>query len=113
MRPKNPPDHMLPTLADANQSRLTPMPLKSSQFDFIDPNRETAEEETAEGDERGEGTSPLAPLEGINPFTRMAHNPATSEKQARFMRGCEHSPGSMSKPCPSKSVAKEFNHTAS
>jgi len=102
---------MLPTMADTNQSRLTGMPLKSSQFDYIDPESETEEEEAAEGDVHGEGSGRLAPMNGVDPFTRMASNPATSEKQARFMRGCEHDPGGMTKPCPSKSVAKEFNHT--
>jgi hypothetical protein len=37
--------------------------------------------------------------------------PATSEKQARFMRMCEHHPKAAKGKCPSKKVAKEFNHT--
>jgi hypothetical protein len=38
--------------------------------------------------------------------------PAKTAKQARFMRGCEHNPKAMHGKCPSKKVAKEFNHTA-
>lgn len=102
MKSKNPPDHMLPTMADTNQSRLTPMFLKDSDFDHIEDEPASEEEPNEVG---------LHGMEGINPFTRMGSNPATSEKQARFMRACEHNPGSMSKPCPSKAVAKEFNHT--
>lgn len=76
MRSKPSPDHGLPTMADCNQSRLSGMPLKSSQFDFIDPGRENRREEIAEGDARGEGTSPLVPMEErVNPFTRMKSNP--------------------------------------
>ena len=37
--------------------------------------------------------------------------PAKTEKQARFMRACAHDPGSMTKKCPPKSVAREFMHT--
>jgi hypothetical protein len=36
--------------------------------------------------------------------------PASSEKQARFMRLCAHSPSKAYKKCPPKSVAREFMH---
>lgn len=85
MRNKLPPDSNLPSIGDTNQSREVGMPLKSSDFDRM-------EEE--------------------NPFVGMGSNPATSAKQARFMRGCAHNPESMSGKCPSKKVAKEFSHEA-
>jgi len=98
-------------MADTNQSRLCGMPLRSSMFDFIDPGRETGREEVAEGDRRGEGTSPLAPMEEqIDPFVRMASNPAVSDKQQRFMGMCAHNPGKAHGKCPSKEVAREFSH---
>lgn len=49
-------------------------------------------------------------IEEIDPFTQMGHNPATSEKQARFMRACAHG-AKMRKKCPSKSVARKYMHT--
>jgi hypothetical protein len=81
------PNHGLPTWEDTNQSRYVGQPLKSSQFDFLGHQE--------------------------NPFVGpgLESNPATSERQARFMRACQHNPGSMNKPCPSKKVAAEFNHT--
>lgn len=66
----------------ANQTRTVGLMKKSSDFDRI---------------------------EQVNPFTKMASNPAKSEKQARFMRACAHGAG-YSK-CPSKSVARKFMHT--
>lgn len=45
-----------------------------------------------------------------NPFTKMASNPAVSEKQARFMRMCAHNPSKARGDCPSTAVAKEFEH---
>lgn len=83
-----PPDHLLPTMATANQSRLHGQPLKSSQYDFL-------------GEEANKFVGP-----------GLKSNPATSEKQARFMRMCEHDPGAAKGKCPSKAVATEFNHTA-
>jgi hypothetical protein len=68
---------------ESNQLRKVGMALKSSDFDHYDT---------------------------INPFTQMESNPATSAKQARFMQGCLHNPGSMSGKCPSKEVAREFSH---
>jgi hypothetical protein len=38
--------------------------------------------------------------------------PAKTQKQARFLRMCEHFPGAAKGKCPSKKVAKEFNHVA-
>ncbi len=70
-------------MADCNQSRTVGMFLKSSDYDQFTE---------------------------INPFTQMRSNPATSAKQARFMEGCEHNPGSMRGKCPSKEVAREFSH---
>lgn len=101
---------MLPTMADTNQSRLTGMPLKSSQFDYIDPENETEAEEAAEGDVHGEGSGRLSPMNGVDPFTRMASNPAVSAKQQRFMGMCAHSPGKAKGKCPSHDVAEEFSH---
>ncbi len=49
-------------------------------------------------------------IEEIDPFTQMGHNPATSERQARFMRACAHG-AKMRKKCPSKAVARKFMHT--
>lgn len=66
-----------------NQQRIVGMFKKASDFDHCDE---------------------------INPFTQMESNPATSARQARFMQGCLHNPGSMSGKCPSKEVAREFSH---
>lgn len=108
------PDHGLPTWEMTNQSRLIGQPLKSSQFDYIDPEQETAAEETAEGEARGgEGSGRLQPMHGINPFVGpgLESNPAVSEKQRRFMAMCAHDPSAARGKCPSKSVASEFDHT--
>lgn len=45
-----------------------------------------------------------------NPFTKMASNPAVSEKQRKFMAMCAHSPSKARGDCPSTAVAKEFDH---
>ena len=37
--------------------------------------------------------------------------PAKTERQARFMRMCAHSPGKARGKCPPKKVAREFMHT--
>jgi len=65
-----------------NQTRTVGMPLKKSDFD--DNEKE-------------------------NPFTKMASNPAKTEKQARFMRACAHGAGYAS--CPSEGVARKFMST--
>lgn len=83
MRSKQPPGTDLPSIQDTNQTRTVGMPLVSSEFQTLDQD---------------------------NPFVKMGHNPATSGKQARFMQGCLHNPGSMEGKCPSKKVAKEFSH---
>jgi hypothetical protein len=88
------------------------MPLKSSQFDYIDPERETAAEESAEGDIHGKEGGRLNPLEGNDPFVGMESNPAVSEKQRRFAAMSFHNPEKMrGKPMPKK-VAAEFMHKA-
>ncbi len=46
----------------------------------------------------------------IDPFVEMASNPATSEKQARFMRACAHG-AKIRKKCPPESVARKYMHT--
>ena len=80
------PDHGLPTWADTNQTRTVGQPLKSSQFDTL-------------GDR-------------MNPFVGpgLESNPATSEKQRRFMAMCAHDPSKARGKCPSKKVASEFSH---
>ncbi len=45
----------------------------------------------------------------FHPHGGLESNPATSAKQARFMRACAHG-AKMSKKCPSKKVAREFSH---
>lgn len=80
------PDHGLPTWEETNQTRTVGQPLKSSQFDFL-------------GDR-------------MNPFVGpgLESNPAVSEKQRRFMAICAHSPEKAHGKCPSRKVAKEFDH---
>jgi hypothetical protein len=46
----------------------------------------------------------------FHPHEGLGSNPATSGKQARFMRACAHGAKMRSK-CPSKKVAREFSHT--
>jgi hypothetical protein len=86
VRSKGSPDTGLPTIADTNQTRTTPLFLKSSDFATL-------------GDKE-------------NPFIseELAENPAVSDKQQRFMAMCSHDPGKAQGKCPSKSVAKEFDH---
>jgi hypothetical protein len=36
--------------------------------------------------------------------------PATSKKQQKFMAMCANNPSQANKPCPPKSVAKEFSY---
>lgn len=75
---------MLPTMADANQSRETSMPLQKNQFDTM--------------------------ATDIDPYTKMGSNPAVSAKQQRFMGMCAHSPGKAKGKCPSHEVSEEFSH---
>lgn len=45
-----------------------------------------------------------------HPHLGFGSNPATSERQARFMRACAHG-AKMRKKCPSREVARKFMHT--
>jgi hypothetical protein len=104
MRSKASPDTGLPTIADTNQTRLTSLFVKDSDFDHIEDEPASQEEPYEKG---------LHGMTGMNPFIseEMASNPATTEKQARFMQLCQHNPGAARGKCPSQSVAKEFGHT--
>lgn len=95
----------LPTKDDLNQSRSRP----------VDPEVKLGEVEVDPNQSRSVGMflakNDFATLDQDNPFmTKMESNPATSAKQARFMRMCAHSPGKAHSKCPSKKVAREFSH---
>jgi hypothetical protein len=103
MRSKASPDTGLPTIADTNQTRLTSLFVKGSDFDHIEDEPESQEEPYEEG---------LHGMKGMNPFIseEMASNPAVSDKQQRFMAMCAHDPEKAQGKCPSKDVAQEFSH---
>ena len=46
-----------------------------------------------------------------HPHLAFGENPATSEKQAKYMRACAHGWKPSRGKCPSKKVAREFMHT--